>query len=64
MSDNANAAFTAFLDSLNEKAREWFEERLAIVQFSGQKEMTEIEAGRIAYKCFQSYKNQTERKAA
>jgi hypothetical protein len=62
---NANAAFTEFLDSLDEGDREWFEERLAIIQFSGEKEMPEIEAARLAYKCLINFrKNRTERKAA
>ena len=65
MSEKGTDAFTKFLTALDEDDREWFEERLTIIQFSWEKKISEIEAGRIAYKCFQNHKNQnTERKAA
>lgn len=58
---NSNPAFIKFLESLSENDREWFEERLSIIQFSQGQELTEIEAGRIAFKCLKTH---NERKAA
>lgn len=59
--ESAIKKFRAYLDSLVNEDREWFEERLAIIQFEGDSELSELEAARSAYNCFQIRKK---RKAA
>lgn len=60
----SNEALEAYLEKLSEGDREWFEERIAIIQFTSGRDVSELEAARSAFKCFQNYKNQNERIAA
>ncbi len=55
---NEQEKLNGFLESLGADDREWFEERIAIIQFSQGKDvqMTEIEAARLAFRSFNNWK--------